>query len=183
MKVKFTRDGFYPEMHTRAHMQQAVFNSLSAVTSEEWVERAEWRQAVAHSLASGVQEQERREAEPQGTASQQWDSWHTEVGPQNLRRPLDTWHVGIDTPQEGDWQQLDKNGQNKVQLDQHSAATVLFDQWLMEWEVESDPHCNQASQALTEEQVLFDQWLTEWKGDLISDHLSHTWSLREEIRC
>ena len=51
MKVKFTRDGFYPKMHTRAHMQQAVFNSLSAVTSEEWVERAEWRQAVAHSLA------------------------------------------------------------------------------------------------------------------------------------
>ena len=30
MKVKFMGGSFYPEMHTKAHMQQAVFNSLSS---------------------------------------------------------------------------------------------------------------------------------------------------------
>ena len=43
MKVQFVGGGFYPEMHTKAHMQQAVFNSLHSLTSKEWVEKAEWR--------------------------------------------------------------------------------------------------------------------------------------------
>ena len=134
---------------------------------------------MAHSLASGAQEQERRQAEPQGTVSQQWDSWHTE--PQNLRQPLDTWHVGIETPQEGNGQQPDKNGQNKVQLDQHSAVTVLFDQWLTEWEVESDPHCKHSSQALTEEQVLFDQWLTDSMSTRVSSRNTKELQPSEEV--
>ena len=106
---------------------------------------------VANSLASGVQEQETRQAEPQGTVNQQWDSWHMEAGPPDLGQQLDTWHVGIEMPREGDWHQPDKNGQNKVQLDQPSTVTVLFDQWLTQWEVASDPPCNQSRHALTED--------------------------------
>ena len=37
---------------------------------------------------------------------------------------------------------VDKNGQNKTQLDQHSTVVSLFDQWLTEWNVEGGFPCN-----------------------------------------
>ena len=37
---------------------------------------------------------------------------------------------------------VDKNGQNKAQLDQHSTVESLFNQWLTEWNVEGGSSCS-----------------------------------------